>query len=823
MTTILAVDDTAASLRLLTEILEGEGYGVRAAISGAMALRSASLNPPDLILLDVRMPEMDGFEVCRRLKAQEATRNIPVIFVSATTDTDEKVQGFQCGAVDFVTKPFQREELLARVHTHNELSRLRNNLEQLVAERTFGLNEAQKIAHIGSWTLDPASGSMTWSEEVFQIFEIDTLDATYDAFLAVIHPEDRNRVKRTYTGSLQAKRPYQITHRLLMPDGRIKWVEERCTNQFDPAGELVRSVGTIQDITEHEEAAMQLRIAAVAFETQEAIMVTDRQANIVRVNKSFEQTTGYTEDEVLGKNPRILKSGRHDDAFYHAIWQALNTSNRWSGEVWDRRKNGEIYPKWLTITSVRSDTGISHYVAVFVDISERKKAEEEIRKLAYFDPLTGLPNRRLMMDRLSIALNQSARTRNYGALMFIDLDNFKVVNDTRGHDYGDKILIEVAHRLKNCVRDTDSMARFGGDEFVVLLEGLGTGQREAAMHAGAIAEKIRESISQTYLIMGTVYATSPSIGVVMFNGTTIEIDELFKHADLAMYKVKASGRNAVRFFDPDMQTAVENRAALEADLRHAILNEEFCLYYQIQMDSALQPTGAEALIRWIHPERGMVSPVQFIPIAEESSLILDIGHWVMASACRQLALWRESGASRLSLAVNVSAQQFRKHDFVESVSNLIHSYQIDPALLKLELTESVVLNDVSDVVAKMRALKSIGIKLSMDDFGTGYSSLSYLKQLPLDQLKIDQSFVRDLSTDLNDAVMVKTIIDMAHNFRMDVIAEGVETQEQLDFLKKNGCIAYQGYLFGKPVPIDQFESLLIQLRVKPGIGPATAA
>jgi len=371
------------------------------------------------------------------------------------------------------------------------------------------------------------------------------------------------------------------------------------------------------------------------------------------------------------------------------------------------------------------------------------------------------------------------------------------------------MLIEVAQRIQYCVREVDTVARLGGDEFVVLLEEVDTNAEHASQKVALIAEKIRAALAVPYQIKEHEYHSSPSIGMCLYRGNEESVDTLLKHADLAMYQAKDSGRNAVRFFDPAMQLAVEMHAALEADLRRALPNRELQLYYQIQVDNEHRPLGAEALARWVHPKRGMVSPVQFIPIAKESSLILDIGNWVLDTACQQLALWNKQEQTRdLVLAVNVSAQQFRLHDFVDRIADVVRTHQVNPACLKLELTEGVVLTDVADVVAKMHALKALGVKLSLDDFGTGYSSLSYLKQLPLDQIKIDQSFVRDIATDPNDAVMVQTIIDLAQNFRMNVIAEGVETEAQLDFLKQNGCMAYQGYLFSKPVPIDQFEALL---------------
>jgi diguanylate cyclase (GGDEF)-like protein/PAS domain S-box-containing protein len=686
--------------------------------------------------------------------------------------------------------------------------------EQLLHNQDL-LNEAQQLGKLGSWELDLASSKLRWSDEIYRIFELDPAKFTpsYENFLNAIHPDDREKVDRAYRQSLENRQPYDITHRLRFADGRIKWVREHCISEFDASGKPLRSVGAVQDITEHKLAEDNLRIAAVAFDTHEAILITDRNANIIRVNQAFQDITGYSSEEVLGKNPRILNSGRQDKAFYTAMWQQLLNTGSWTGEMWDKGKNGRIYPKWLTITAVKDEHGeTSEYVAIFSDITARKKAEEEIHNLAFYDALTGLPNRRLLHDRFRSALSLSARSRHYGAVLFLDMDRFKTLNDTMGHDYGDLLLIEVAERIRSCIREADSVARLGGDEFVVLLEEIDTVAEEASQKAAQIAEKIRLVLTATYQLKGYEYHSSPSIGVCLYRGNEESVDELLKHADMAMYQAKDAGRNAVHFFDPAMQLAVERRAALEADLRRALAGEQLRLYYQIQVDNSVRPLGAEALVRWIHPKRGMVSPAEFIPIAEESSLILDIGHWVLETACRQLDIWSKDRSTRdLSIAVNVSGQQFRLHDFVDRVEATLRRHQVNPSRLKLELTESVILTDVADVAAKMYALKALGVKLSMDDFGTGYSSLSYLKRLPLDQLKIDQSFVRDIANDPNDAVMVQTIIGMAQNFRLNVIAEGVENEAQLSFLKQNGCMAYQGYLFGRPVPVDEFEVLLGKL------------
>lgn len=559
------------------------------------------------------------------------------------------------------------------------------------------------------------------------------------------------------------------------------------------------------------------RIAAIAFEMQTAIVITDTSPKIIRVNRAFEEITGYTLAEVIGQNPNILSAPelRKDKAYYEEMWATLLSKGKWSGEVMDRRKNGETYPKQLMITAVVTPDGTTtHYVGSFFDITERKKAEEDINHLAFFDHLTNLPNRRLLFDRLQHALATSSRSGKHGAIMFIDLDHFKVVNDTKGHDFGDLLLIEVTQRLQSCVREGDTVSRLGGDEFVVMLEGLTGDAEHAAAQVEDMGKKILATLNRPYLIKEHEIRSTASIGISLFIDHSLTANALLTNADIAMYQAKSSGRNATRFFDPDMQAVLEAHTAIESDLHRALAERQFILYYQSQVDDAGRIIGAETLIRWIHPQRGLVSPIKFIPIAEESLMILDIGQWVLETACQQLALWsNDEQRCNLMLAVNVSAKQFKLIDFVDKVEAVIKEHRINPSRLKLELTESVVMDDVTDIAAKMHNLKAIGVGLSMDDFGTGYSSLSYLKQLPLDQIKIDQSFVNDIATNPSDAIMVRTVIDMAHNFRLNVIAEGVETEAQLEFLKKNGCLAYQGSLFSKPVPIAEFEALLEQVNL----------
>ncbi|MGY4878860.1 EAL domain-containing protein [Vreelandella aquamarina] len=557
-----------------------------------------------------------------------------------------------------------------------------------------------------------------------------------------------------------------------------------------------------QQATELE--AAQLKIAAMAFETHLGMFIADAHNRIVQVNRTFTDITGYREEDVIGKTPALLSSGRHDSAFYRAMWHDLNEDSRWQGEVWNRRKNGEIYPQWLTISVVRnSQQEVTHYVATLSDITQRKAAEQEIHQLAFYDSLTLLPNRRLLIDRLEAALKDTQREGLYSALMFIDLDNFKTINDSLGHYLGDGLLRGVADRLVAVVRDNDTVARLGGDEFVVMLHELGDSEAVAIEGAEAIALKLLNTLLEPIEVEGHTLQISGSIGITLFHGAGVGVSAILQQADLAMYQAKEAGRNALRFFDPSMQAAVVDRAQLEGDLRYAIERQELALYYQTQVNAEGRVVGVEALVRWHHPVRGVVSPGIFIPLAEENHLIGLIGGWVLETACQQLADWADAEATKgLTIAVNVSPNQFRQPCFVSQVEEILTCTGANPQQLKLEVTESLLMEDLGAIRARMEKLRGMGVRFSLDDFGTGYSSLAYLKRLPLDQLKIDQSFVRDVLDDPADAAIVRTVIALAHSLELEVIAEGVETQAHRDWLFAEGCLAYQGYWFSRPAPID---------------------
>lgn len=583
---------------------------------------------------------------------------------------------------------------------------------------------------------------------------------------------------------------------------------EASISQLEVNGDQYFTV-ILRDITERQRLETDLRIAATVLEAQVGIMVTDPNGVILRVNRMFTEDSGYSAAEIVGQTPRLLKSGRHDTAFYDALWASLRETGVWQGEIFERRKSGEIYPKWMVITALRGDDGVvTHYVSTQTDITQRKAAEDEIKQLAFYDPLTRLPNRRLLRDRLHQALLTHTRSLRQGALLFIDLDNFKALNDTLGHDHGDLLLKQVAERLAACIREGDTVARLGGDEFVVMLEALSPQTSEAANQAETVGKSILAALNCNYQLWGHDFHCSPSIGVTLFSDQHGSMDELLKQADLAMYQAKAAGRNTLRFFDQQMQVVVNAHVLLEMELRNGLREGQFVLYYQAQVADRDRLIGAEALLRWQHPERGLVSPYDFILLAEETRLILPLGRWVLETACAQLAAWAETpDTAQLTLAVNVSAKQLHQADFINEVLSIVERTGANPHKLKLELTESLLMDNVEDTIAKMSALKERGVRFALDDFGTGYSCLSYLKRLPLEKLKIDRSFVRDVLTDANDAAITKTIVALARSLDLGVIAEGVETEAQRDFLSKTGCHAYQGYLFSRPLPLPEFEVL----------------
>lgn len=684
----------------------------------------------------------------------------------------------------------------------------RSNLKLIASERQFRKLVETQSAIV--WRADPVTFKFLFvSSEAVSIlgYPIKQWINEMDFWQNRLHPTDVDNVMKTLAeGANEAKnRSFDLEYRMIAADGHIVWLRDIATMVVD-FGVVTELYGFMIDVTKQKNSEEQLRLAANTFESQQGILITDKDANILRVNKAFSQITGFSAQQALGNNPRIMKSGRHDQKFYEAYWHQLLTSGKFEGEIWNRRRNGEIYPEWQTVTAVHNDKGeITHFVSVFSDITEKKDAENKIHSMAFYDALTNLPNRRLLLDRFDQEIAIARRHRQFGAVLYLDLDHFKILNDSQGHLVGDELLIQVAKRLSSVLREEDTPARLGGDEFVVLLHANSETLASAADHALIVAEKIREQLNSPFILDRYQHQIGTSIGIALFPEGNETPDILLQQADTAMYRSKSSGRNCISFFQPSMQEAADIRLNLEQDLRMAIDQGRFILCYHPQTDANGNLLGAEALIRWEDSIKGRLSPADFIPVAEESNLIVTIGRWVLMEACAQLKMWADAGLNQLPfLAINVSPRQFRQQDFVNQVKQAIDSSGISPELLSIELTESAMILDTQDTIDKMNALKVLGVSIAVDDFGTGYSSLVHLKQLPLDVLKIDKAFVRDILTDSNDAIIVETIISMAKHLNIKVVAEGVETPEQLAFLKEKGCAVFQGYLFSKPLTAANF-------------------
>jgi diguanylate cyclase (GGDEF)-like protein/PAS domain S-box-containing protein len=705
---ILVIGATPDSLRIISEHLHSEGYAVQQAPDGRLALCRVRVQVPDLILLDIAMPGMDAFEVCRQLKADKATRGVPVIFLADRDDAAGAARGLKLGARDYIGKPCEREELVLKVRTQLELQTLRAGLESRVRLRTA---------------------------------------------------------------------------------------------QLETAANALRD-----EISMRRKAEEALELAGKVFDASfDAIIVTDVQGIIMAVNPAFTRISGYTREDVLGKNPNFLKSDRHDDGFYESKWSSLGEKGHWTGEVWNRRKDGNVVPMMETISACKDKSGaITNYISVIIDISEMKDAQTLIKFLAYHDPLTGLPNRIVAREHFDGLLVDGGSASDMVAVICFDLDRFKIINDSIGHAIGDQVLKILAGKFLSSLNDGDKITRQGGDEFLLI-----SGKISGLDQAIGIAQLIIELVDQELIVDGHRLSISASLGIAVYPDHGKTLDDLLRNAENALYQAKKDGGNTYRFFTEDMGRKAMRKLQMQTLLRAALANGELDVFYQPKIELKTGAIiGAEALLRWHNIELGHVSPADFIPCAEESGLIHPIGEWVLNKACFQVGKWRNEGLGNVHVSVNLSGHQFLDKNLVKIVEHAIHGNEIPAELIELEVTESTLMGNVNYANLVLQSLKDIGVTISLDDFGTGYSSLSYLKNLPVDTLKIDKSFVDEVHASANDAAIALTIIALSRNLGMSVVAEGVENREQYAFLKKHGCDIIQGYYISKPLPAPAFEELL---------------
>lgn len=611
---------------------------------------------------------------------------------------------------------------------------------------------------------------------------------------------------------LRSGQEWQGIFRNRRKNGELYWEAATISSIRNDADQITHYVAVKDDISTRKQAEDELRMNAAVFETtSEGILITDAKSRIISVNPAFTRITGYSLDEVRGKTPRLLRSERQSESFYKEMWHCLTTQGQWSGEIWNKRKDESIYPQWLSVSVIKNSQGqVQQYVAVFTDITQRKQQEHQIQQQANYDALTKLPNRSMLKRKLQKALFNARSGMSQCALLFVDLDRFKAVNDTMGHAVGDELLQQVAFRLAEQTKVADTIARIGGDEFIILLEDI-----DSEKSAASTAQRIIDSLRSPFRLFGREIYIGASIGIALFPADAAEADVLLRHADMAMYKAKERGRNQYQFFNAEMRDQVKNRTELEQALRLAINNNEFELYYQPIINSETgRVESLEALVRWHHPKRGMVSPAEFIPLAEETGLIQQLGVWVFEHSCRQLKTWQTQGIRNIAVAINISSSQRHLGFNAERARQLIEETGVNPGDLVLEITESMLLDGSSEAITWLNELKALGIQLAIDDFGTGYSSLSYLKRFPIDKLKIDRAFINDLSEDEDDASLVKAIIAMSHSMGLTLVAEGVETQEQLDYLRSLRCDLIQGYFYSRPLPAEQIPEMIDNLEYR---------
>lgn len=684
--------------------------------------------------------------------------------------------------------------------------------QELYCKRLYsGLMQAQALANIGHWELDLINKTLYWSDEVYRIFGLvpQEFDATYEAFLRYVHPDDADMVNDVYTASLKEKHGYFVEHRIVRKNGEIGFVEERCEHEFDHEGYPIRSIGTVHDITRRKNAENELILASAVFEKMsDGVLITDSNQKIITINSAFSKISGYAFEEIKGKTPNTFSSGWHDNAFYQKLWSDINKKGQWNGEVIDRRKNGELYTAELNIIALHNKNGIlTNYISIVNDISEKKQKESLIHNLAYFDSLTNLPNRVLFQERVISKIPALKRDSKKMALLFIDMDNFKNINDTFGHLTGDKFLIEVAKSIKSLLREQDTFARLGGDEFTVILDDI-----KSIVDIASVADKIIDRFKNPVVIEDREFFTGASVGISIYPDDAKSYEELMRAADTAMYHVKESGKNGYQFYTQSMNEKITERMLIENDLRNAINKNELFLEYQPKVNLETKSVyGMEALIRWNHSEIGLIRPDRFIGISEETGQILEIGLWVAKQAISDTKIFHNEG-NKLTVSINVSSKQLNDLSFVDDICSIVDDIGLDKSYIELEITESHIMKNVDKALIILNLLHAKGFKLSIDDFGTGYSSLSYLKKLPAKTIKIDRSFVLDIDKNEDDRSIVSAIIAMAKSLGKDVIAEGSETKEHVDTLKFLSCNQIQGYYFSKPLKIEKFREFIYDFK-----------
>ena len=666
------------------------------------------------------------------------------------------------------------------------------------------LQKSQEIAHIGSWYMDLGNGKLYWSDEVYRIFGVDPAEfrPSYDAFLAMVHQGDRNKVDVAYRKAIRMNMPYEVRHRIVRADGSIRVVWEKSEEVNSDKGQTGLLRGIVHDITEQAEAEKRLKQAASVFQhASEAIVITDADVNILDVNNAFMELTGYAKEEVVGKNPKFLQSGRQSPEFYEHMWQTLIDDGLWQGEVWNRKKNGEIFAERLTISVIKGRSGnISHYVGLCSDITEAKERQHKLEFMAHHDALTQLPNRTLLGDRMQQALAHANRNETLLVVAYLDLDGFKPVNDELGHDIGDRLLVEISKRLKSCVRADDTVARLGGDEFVLLLSDIrSVDECELAL------SRVLKAIEEPSHIQENSISVSASIGGAIYPLDDVDADTLLRHSDQAMYVAKQAGRNRFHLFDPHLDKAVVSFQALRQRIEEALHNNEFILYFQPIVDIKQgRVLGAEALIRWQHPEEGLITPMQFLPTIDETDFAAVLGLWVIEESMRQLEAWNQAGLE-LSVNINVTRRLLIDGDFIADLEKLLQRFpEIAQGQIELEVLETTALEDMGKISEIIEGCQKLGVHFALDDFGTGYSSLSYFRRLPVDTLKIDQTFIREMLLSDDDYAIVDGVIGLTRSFQRRVIAEGVETTELSLALLQMGCYLIQGHDVAKPMSAEQF-------------------